>query len=204
MSTDLDLGSGTLTAGALVVPGLNLDSSFIPTANPKANERMGPPSAAALSSGVLTQSAEYGLPLFLPADKVLIGLGIDVTATAASSSIRLGVRADDGTGNLNPSTLLLDAGVVDSSSSTGFKEITGLSLALPKGRYWLTATAQGGAPTTRNIVAPGYTLATSNSTPGASLVVAYINSGVTGALSSSWGGVRTGSASGPRVLAQFQ
>jgi hypothetical protein len=91
---------------------------------------------------------EYAVPIFLVTGGTLSKIGCEITTGAAAASVRLGVRAS--TANGLPSTLLLDAGTVDASATTVVGiEITGLSLVLTSGIYWLTATSQGGNPTLR-------------------------------------------------------
>ena len=72
-------------------------------------------------------------PIFIPNDVTADRIGVDVTTSAASSNIRLGIYNDS---NGRPDTLLLDAGSV-ATTSTGLKEIT-ISQALSKNTwYWL-------------------------------------------------------------------
>jgi hypothetical protein len=152
----------------------------------------------------MVASTEYATPFYLAANGTLTRLGAEVTvAGAASTVIRLGLRADN---NGQPGTLLLDAGTVagDAVSASGV-EITGLNLALTPGRYWLTATAQGGTPTVRAnsgdvwpVSAP--TLA---SAVGAAASAGYTTAAtVTGALPNGYViNARTGSV--PRVVARI-
>jgi hypothetical protein len=152
----------------------------------------------------MAASTEYASPLYLAAAGTLTRLGLEITtAGAALSVVRLGIRSDN---NGQPGTLLLDAGTVaaDAITASGI-EITGLSRALTPGRYWLTATAQGGTPTVRAnsgdvwpVSAP--TLA---SAVGAAASAGFITAAtVTGALPSPYViSARTGSV--PRVVARI-
>lgn len=65
-------------------------------------------------------------------------IGVEVTGTGASSTIRLGIYAD---ADDAPGDLVLDAGTIDGTSAT-YQEIS-ISQALGVGRVWLAACAQG-------------------------------------------------------------
>lgn len=84
-------------------------------------------------------------PLIVDVAHTFTAIGVEVAAVAAGSVIRLGVYADN-VGQ--PGDLILDAGTVD-STTTGIKSITGLTLTLNPGVYWLAANPQGGAPNCR-------------------------------------------------------
>lgn len=66
-------------------------------------------------------------------------IGVEITSAVASSTVRLGIY---NVSNLLPTTLVLDAGTVD-STTTGVKQIT-ISQTLPIGMYLLVAVQQGG------------------------------------------------------------
>lgn len=74
-------------------------------------------------------------------------LGVSVTVVGtAGAVIRLGIRADDGSG-ARPGTLLVDAGtVIGTAAATAEATFTPFAM-LPGVRYWLTATIQGAAGT---------------------------------------------------------
>lgn len=89
-------------------------------------------------------------------------LGVEVGATGAGSAIRLGIFSADADGF--PGALLLDAGTVDTSGSTGFKEIS-ISQAVTAGTYWLSYTWQGGtAPQLRGVLGISQHRAITNNT----------------------------------------
>lgn len=122
-------------------------------------------------------------------------IGIETTVGVASA-IRLGIRAD-----LNglPGAVMLDAGTVD-GSLVQFSEVT-VALRLPPGIYWLSATAQGGGPTTRATGVGGNTsYGASNplAISGGSLI-GYTQAGVAGALPALFVPANNGGNT-PRVL----
>lgn len=82
-------------------------------------------------------------PFVATVQLTITNIAVRVFTAAASSSCRLGVYAADRNGI--PTSLVLDAGAID-SSTTGIKAITGLSTALPVGRY-LAVVVSNGAPT---------------------------------------------------------
>ncbi len=89
---------------------------------------------------VLAQELTYAIVIGRGGVSV-IGLQVRVTGPIASSTIRLGVRADsDGT----PGTLIVDGGTVDASTA-GIKTTTIAWTPASRTRYWVSATAQGGA-----------------------------------------------------------
>jgi hypothetical protein len=86
-------------------------------------------------------------PFFVSQNVTLDRIGMECTVAIASTVYRLGIYTSDSNGL--PSTLLLDAGTVD-TSSTGLKEIT-ISQALSAGLYYLATANQGstGNPSVR-------------------------------------------------------
>lgn len=83
-------------------------------------------------------------------------IAVYVRTAAASSTVRLGIYADDGAGR--PGSRTLDAGTVD-TSTTGGKAIT-ISQAVTTPGFWGAYLAAGGAPTT-DALANGFTLGVS-------------------------------------------
>ena len=81
---------------------------------------------------------------------VLDSVAVVVSGAIASAKIRIGIDNSDIATGL-PTTLVLDSGEVD-ASSTGVKSITGLSLTLPPGFYFFAALS-GHAPGIRGVSA---------------------------------------------------
>jgi hypothetical protein len=76
------------------------------------------------------------VPFYLDADITISRIGINVVTIApASSTCRVGIYNNDAS-TCQPSTRIVDAGTM-ALDSTGAKSITGLSVALTKGLYWL-------------------------------------------------------------------
>jgi hypothetical protein len=76
------------------------------------------------------------VPFYIDQDITVTRMGINVvTAGAASSTCRLGIYTNDAT-TCQPSTRLVDTGTID-LVATGPKTVTGLSVALTKGLYWM-------------------------------------------------------------------
>lgn len=133
--------------------------------------------------GISTDAAETNelraAPLYWPGG-VIDAIGIAVTTGAATSTVRLGIYADDGTGY--PGALILDAGTVN-STTTGHKEIVlSTPILLPAGLYWLVGVAQGGAPTVRSISQSAVFPVGNTTTAGTHNGASYLQAGVTGAL----------------------
>lgn len=131
-----------------------------------------------------TLSRLFAIPFSPGRALTLDRIGIEVVTTGAGSATRLGIYNDsDG----KPDTLLLDAGTVDSSTSTGFKEAT-ISQVLNNAWYWLVCVAQGGvAPNVRDLITihQGAWLG-DTSVPTAQKLVYYRDT-VSGALPATWG-----------------
>jgi len=149
-------------------------------------------------NAVLNQ--EYAVPIYVPNTITVSALAIDLVTVLASSSVRLGVYAND-TSRDCPGTLLLDAGTVNTATSTGIQSITGLSLTLTPGLYWLAATAQGAGPVpVRGItgsldpVAPTSLLSTT-----AEINCYYLNS-ISGALANWSAGALASTINGPKIM----
>jgi hypothetical protein len=156
---DLDarkLDGGSWQSGYSQVPGTGVSGTF------------------ALAAGTL-----YFTPLFVPKGAGITAIGCEVTVVAASSVVRLGIYADAGS---KPGARVVDAGTVDTSATTGIKEIALSQTFTDGGLFWLAGACQGGGPTMR-------TLGT-NALPGigysgtvlANGVNCYTQTGVTGAL----------------------
>lgn len=101
--------------------------------------------ADALTTGVPSANILRALPFLVPQPITIDQLAINVTASSASTAARLGVYADGG--NLYPSTLIVDAGVVD-TSSTGVKSLS-INNSIEAGSLvWFVIVGNGG-PTLR-------------------------------------------------------
>ena len=81
------------------------------------------------------------LPLFILETITIDRIGAECFTAVASSTFRLGIYNSDSNGV--PSSLLLDAGTID-TSTTGAKSIT-ISQILNPGLYYLAGAQQGGA-----------------------------------------------------------
>ncbi len=101
------------------------------------------------SSQALFNGTIWAMRFEVAAALTLTRIGIEITAAATSSTVRLGIYNSDG--NV-PTTVLLDTGVsgasIDPATTTGFLEYT-ISQALAPGVYFLAVVSQGGAPSVR-------------------------------------------------------
>lgn len=86
------------------------------------------------ATSVLTTGKLYAIPFFVGSTTTFTKMGIFITGGVASSHVELGVYTNT---NGLPDALLLDAGQVSSATSSTFATITGLSLQLTPGWYWL-------------------------------------------------------------------
>lgn len=100
------------------------------------------PAFTNIATRTLTANTLYKMPLYVPVAKTISEIAISVATAAAGASIRLGIRNyDDATGEFT--TLVADCGTVD-ASTTGLKRITGLSITLNPGLYFLECVSNGG------------------------------------------------------------
>jgi hypothetical protein len=111
-----------------------------------------------------------------------IGVAL-VAAGSAGATVRLGIYSDAGG---VPSTLAIDAGVIDATGAAGWRGIT-ISLPLAAGRWWLAAACQGASSTLRagSIGLDGRLGYTDGPTSAQFTPMGYQQSGVTGALPAS-------------------
>lgn len=150
------------------------------------------------SSGQPANGRFYASPIALTSGVTATSLAINVnTAGSAGSVMRLGIYADDGT--TTPSTLILDAGTVDTSTS-GSKSIT-INQTLPAGVYWLVSVSQGSATTQPTLSTiggntPGLALSNNGMSNGAAALSA--DSSTTGALPANAPGMGSNGAA-PKV-----
>lgn len=109
-------------------------------------------------------------------------IALNVTVGAASNVFRLGIRRDNG--SCYPAeAVLLDAGTID-ASTTGLKAII-IALTLGGGRYWLSATLQGGTGASASHRQLDPAIAADGVSPSGG----YISTvGASGALPSAFGG----------------
>lgn len=144
---ETDTGKFKFGDGATAWASLPYFSTTVPTAPPNPapvfpvstgfffTQRTQASSGSATPSGTL-----YAIPVTLGKAITLTQLDVNVqTAGDAGSVVRVGVYGD--TGTFGPGSRLLDAGTV-ATATTGIKTITGLSLALSAGTYWLAAAVQ--------------------------------------------------------------
>jgi hypothetical protein len=89
--------------------------------------------AAALSNIALVANRLYAVPFYVPSSTTFTKAAITVTTLAASSALEMTIYANS---NGVPGALTYDVGNV-ATTSTGIKELTGLSLVLSAGWYWL-------------------------------------------------------------------
>lgn len=175
--------------------------------NPVAGQYFFPNSESSSGTSVTLGNGNLRVTPWLLETTVKIDrLGGEVSVVGdAGSKIRIGVYAD--TGNAYPGSLLLDAGVIAGDSAT-LQDITGLSLTLAPGLYWLGGAVQlvtTTQPTVRTLsgYAPPVSFGFGTSAPGAnSTAFGYTHTGVTGALPATFTSTIAVSGSGFRIHAR--
>jgi hypothetical protein len=142
-----------------------------------------PPLGAATSAP--TQSEAHAVAWFIPYAQTFDRVCVTCTTLAASSVIRAGVYADNGSGY--PGALISDWGTMD-TSTTGDKTIT-VSWSPTPGLYWMVGVAQGGTPTVRMHTSSGGSLGLSSASQGnlgGGGIAGYSQSSVTAGLPANW------------------
>lgn len=102
-----------------------------------------PPVCKAWSSFVFTLNLQSMSPIWIPVDGTVDRIGLFIQGGTASATPRLGLYNSDANGK--PSTLLVDGGTVDGSTS-GEKSVT-VSQAVTPGLYWVACVNQVAAAT---------------------------------------------------------
>jgi len=191
--TPLDRKITAANLRAALGPGLSTFAAY-----PKTGRWNGPAINADADGSLidLVNDQETAVPLIVAVAGTIdrIGFKVDTTVGSAGSVCRLGVRADNA--GYPGATVVLDAGTVATESASD-KTIT-VSQALPAGLYWLTITHQV-ATTPPKVSSVGNTSTSRINITGA-IGIEYITNpywgnagppvqtGVTGALPSSWTG----------------
>ena len=108
----------------------------------------------AAGSGGMGSTVMYLVPIFIPTDMTIDRIGIEVTAAAASSTIRLGLYTYNAGA---PGTLIADFGTV-SSATTGLKELT-VSQAVSSGIVYAAYRYNGSLTTNVRRISGGWNTA---------------------------------------------
>jgi hypothetical protein len=92
-----------------------------------------PPNTGALSNNTFTANTIYLFPIYIPNPGTISQMSISVNGAVALSSAELGIYTNN---NGIPDALILDAGTL-TTTTTGQKNLTGLTQALSPNWYWL-------------------------------------------------------------------
>lgn len=213
----ININYNSVLLEALTIPGQWVEveydsavSSFVIIGSGNDAPPMGPrvfpgyytmPFAIPATSGTAlgTLGAVYVCPVMIANAITVSEIGMEVTAapTDPTAALRFGIYADEGRGF--PGALLLDAGqVVNPAVGTRGAQITGLSLPLQPGLYWLAVCPQ---------VASGISVRGNGQAPfgqeidiGTPTNYGWRITGVTGALPASFGGTRAFTSLSPRIF----
>jgi hypothetical protein len=199
---DLDLGGGTLTAGAVNVPGLTPTTNQIATSYRSGLRYHSPGATASALNWSAQQSTQWATPIDVGQTITIVELAVQiVTGGASGSVVRLGIMNDSGDHTL-PGTVLLDAGttVSDTTQNGLLVAIGSLSQVLTAGRYWLTGIFQSAAPPTNmyGLSSPVIPLGSAAANPFSGSVTGYQKTGQTGALAT-WGSGTTSVSTPPAI-----
>ena len=104
----------------------------------------------AMSTGTATFDNLFATPFIVSTPSTLNAMAVNVTTSAPSSTVRLGVYRDS---NLYPSTLVTEAGEVATATDNTFASVTlGSNVTLQPGLYWFVIAVGVASPTLRHIV----------------------------------------------------
>ena len=183
---DLNLRGGTLTAGAVSVPGLSATSDQIATSYRSGAWYTSPCGGQGAVSWAGQQATLIATPLDVGRTVTATALAVNLTVAGAAGAVaRLGIYSDSGD-KAGPGALLIDAGTV-TTDTPGHREVA-LSQPLAPGRYWLAVIFEGAAPgTVYTIANPMTPLGTWLGTPHAARPAGYQKAAVAeGGLPSAW------------------
>ena len=134
-----------------------------------------------ISGSTYTLNRTYLWPLFIQESITIDRIGVEAAGANASTTWRIGIYNSDSNGV--PSTVLLDAGTVD-TSTTGLKTIT-ISQTLSAGLYFIAGCWQGGSvsPNMRSLLATSgnYSPIASTTQQAANYISQYHMDSITGA-----------------------
>ncbi len=133
------------------------------------------------SSKAATLNAMYLTPFSLFTAATLSAIAFELTSSTATAVVRLGFYSPSTA--LLPQTLIIDLGTF-TASTTGLRTITGLSQVLNSGLNWCAMVFQTAAPSVRHGAGwnPYVSSVTFPTGAGAGWNIAYVQTGVTGAL----------------------
>lgn len=148
-------------------------------------------------ASMTTLNLAYAVPFSVKQTTTFTRIAINCTALAGniSSSIRLGIYANNATGDY-PDARILDAGIVSVGNSdvTGWQAIT-ISQSLSAGLYWLVAVNQGAAVASVSMYGTASVAMpmphTPLASPGVGLPYGWQQASVTGALPANWTTTKT-------------
>lgn len=183
---DLNLSGGTLTAGAVSVPGLSATSDELATSYKLGGWYCSPCTGQGTASWAAQSGTLTAAPIDVGRTVTVTKLAVNVTVAGATGSVaRLGIFSDAGD-KASPGALLIDAGTI-ATDVTGHREVV-LSQALAAGRYWLASVFEGAAPgTVYTIASPVTPLGTWLATPHVARPAGYQKAAVAaGGLPTSW------------------
>lgn len=192
MSTGKLIGRTTASSGVMeeITPGAGLSmSSLALTANINIPARMSgryyyPPFAVTGTSGAgATLNRLYAVPFWIGDSQAFTKIAIALVTAVASAMLRVGLYTD---GGCKPSSLIVDAGQIDCTSSFGVKEVT-ITQTL-SGLVWLACAWQGAVATSYLRLGQSmFPFIGSTSIYSAWPGMGYSQDSVSGGFPSSWG-----------------
>lgn len=147
VSTQFLRGDGTWqvpAGGASVIPNFRV----FPTGSYFTAKAIG-----STSSTILTMTA---IPFWVSTTTTFTKIGIYVSSTGSASAFRLGIWNNNATTD-KPDTLFADYGTV-ATTTTGFKEVTGQTITLSAGLWWIGGVNTGSPGATVSATTIGFPL----------------------------------------------
>lgn len=163
---------------------------------------VGPPASVPTTGTQGSQNRLQVTPLFIGNSGTLDRIACEVTAVAASSTVRMGVYADNGAHY--PGSLLVETTAIDTSTGVEVKQAT-IALTVATGLYWLAVVSQGGLATLscmRGHLAPVQATAAAGAIGSGAAYAhnSYYQDGVTAALPATFTSTVGTVGSSPRVV----
>jgi hypothetical protein len=201
-------GSDPITIAQSQVTDLTSDLAGITSAlgarsrllAPASGESITQPAAPTTSAAAFTLNTAFATPLFLPSSFTADRIGIWCQTAETAAFVRLGIYSNGS--NDRPDSLIVDAGQVDCTATTGAKLAT-ISQALTLGIVWLVAVPQGASSALRLFRFNSTTLKLPDASTDnvlSATAVCRTMTGVSGALPSTWTDAGTAYSSAPVIM----
>jgi hypothetical protein len=159
-------------------------SSTVTSVTPARSARWltAPSPVSQTSNGAQALNSLRYMPVIFDRASTVTDIGIWIPTGVGSATVRLGLYADND--GQPTGAALVDSGALDASVSSTFKSVTGLTVAVSAGRYWVAAVTQGVAAQVVGVLGVSSGIAASSSYSGSDITAWVDAASTSGALPS--------------------